>query len=134
MRLTGDMESVPGVTRAAAMMGTPPNRALLAGASLLTVEGEGAGPTDLVIAVVADSAEAADAARRAAETALTAGPAGTATRARPRSLAGALRALPEATLALVSVPGAYAGAEARAAISRGLDVALLRHHVPRAPG
>src|SRR5262245_15087771 len=132
MRLTGDMESVPGVTRAAAMMGTPPNRALLAGASLLTVEGEGAGPTDLVIAVVADSAEAADAARRAAETGLTAGPAGRATRARPRSLAGALRALPEATLARVSVPRAYAGPGARAALRRGLDVMLFSDNVPLA--
>src|SRR5215467_14371051 len=97
MRLTHDMESVPGVTRAAAMMGTPPNRALLAGASLLTAEGEATGPTDLVIAVVADSAEAADAARRAAEDTLSARRVGTATRARPRSLAGALRALPDAT-------------------------------------
>jgi FdrA protein len=32
MRLTRDMEAVPGVTRAAAMMATPANRALLTGA------------------------------------------------------------------------------------------------------
>ena len=57
MRLTRDMEAVAGVTRAAAMMGTPPNRALLAGAALLTTDGERAGPTDLVIAVVADKRE-----------------------------------------------------------------------------
>ena len=36
MRLTRDMEAVPGVSRAAAMMGTPQNRALLADAGLLT--------------------------------------------------------------------------------------------------
>jgi FdrA protein len=132
MRLTRDMESVAGVTRAAAMMGTPPNRALLAGAALLTAEGERAGPTDLIVAVVADSAEAADAAQRTAEAALTARPAGAATRARPRSLAGALRALPDATLAIVSVPGAYAGAEARAALRRGLDVMLFSDNVPLA--
>ena len=35
MRLTRDMEAVPGVRRAAAMMGTPQNRALLADAGLL---------------------------------------------------------------------------------------------------
>jgi FdrA protein len=132
MRLTRDMEALPGVTRAAAMMGTTPNRALLAGASLLTAEGEAAGPTDLVIAVLADSADAADAAQRAAEAALTARLTGTATRARPRSLAGALRALPDATLALVSVPGVYAGAEARAALRRGLDVMLFSDNVPLA--
>jgi succinyl-CoA synthetase alpha subunit len=132
MRLTRDMEAVPGVTRAAAMMGTPPNRALLAGASLLTADGESAGPTDLVIAVVADSAQAADTAQRAAESALTARPAGRTSQARPRSLTGALRALPDATLALVSVPGPYAGAEARAALRRGLDVMLFSDNVPLA--
>jgi FdrA protein len=132
MRLTRDMEAVPGVARAAAMMGTEPNRALLAGASLLTADGERAGPTDLVIAVVADGAEAADAAQRAVDSALTARPAGAAMRARPRSLAGALRVLPDATLALVSVPGAYAGAEARAALRRGLDVMLFSDNVPLA--
>ena len=132
MRLTRDIEAVWGVTRAAVMMGTPPNRALLAGASLLTADGESAGPTDLVIAVVADNASAADAARQAVETALTARPATADTRARPRTLTGALRALPDATLALVSVPGPYAGAEARAALRRGLDVMLFSDNVPLA--
>ena len=132
MRLTRDMEAVPGVTRAAAMMGTPPNRALLAGAELLTADGEHAGPTDLVIAIVADTAQAADAAQQAAESALTARPAAADARARPRTLDGALRALPDATLALVSVPGPYAGAEARAALRRGLDVMLFSDNVPLA--
>jgi FdrA protein len=53
MRLTHDMQAVAGVHRAAAMMGTPPNRALLAQAGLLQGDGETAGPTDLVIAVFA---------------------------------------------------------------------------------
>jgi FdrA protein len=110
MRLTRDMEAVPGVTRAAAMMGTPPNRALLAGAALLTADGESAGPTDLVIAVVADTGQAADAAKQAVESALTARPATADTRARPRTLGGALRALPDATLALVSRRGPHCGA------------------------
>ncbi|HEX9821203.1 MAG TPA: oxidoreductase, partial [Methylomirabilota bacterium] len=59
MRLTRDMEAVAGVRRAAAMMGTPANRALLAQAGLLDAEGEAAGPVDLVIAVVAEDAGAA---------------------------------------------------------------------------
>jgi FdrA protein len=132
MRLTRDMEAVTGVTRAAAMMGTPPNRALLAGAGLLTTDGESAGPTDLVIAVVAESVTAADAAQQAAESALAARPVAAEARARPRTLASALRALPDATLALVSVPGPYAGAEARAALRRGLDVMLFSDNVPLA--
>jgi len=131
MRLTHDMEAVAGVRRAAAMMGTPPNRALLAQAGLLDADGETAGPVDLVIAVVADSAAAAEAARAAAEAALAAlRVAPTPGVARPRTLAGALRALPDATLALISVPGAYAGAEARRALDAGLHVMLFSDNVP----
>ena len=67
MRLARDMEAVPEVRRAAAMMGTPENRALLRDAGLLAAEGEAAGATDLIIAVRADTLAAAEAAR-AAET------------------------------------------------------------------
>jgi FdrA protein len=133
MRLSRDMEAVAGVQRAAAMMGTPANRELLGQAGLLDKDGGTAGPADLVIAVVADTEAAAEGARAAAEAALVARaatpPAG---RARPRTLVGGLRALPDATLALISVPGAYAGAEARRALEGGLDVMLFSDHVPLA--
>jgi succinyl-CoA synthetase alpha subunit len=132
MRLSREMEAVPGVTRAAAMMGTPQNRALLRDAGLLAAEGEAAGPTDLVIAVLADSAEAAEGARAAAEGALAsrAGAAASDERPRPRTLAGALKVLPDATLAVISVPGAYAGAEALKALRAGLHVMLFSDNVP----
>jgi len=130
MRLTRDLETVAGVRRAAAMMGTPPNRALLAGAGLLAAEGEAAGPADLVIAVAADDAGAAEAARAAVEAALTAARAGAAqATAPPRTLRRALDTLPDATLALISVPGAYAGAEARRALAAGLHVMLFSDNV-----
>jgi FdrA protein len=131
MRLTHDMEAVAGVRRAAAMMGTPANRALLEQAGLLDADGEAAGPADLVVAVVADTPAAAEAARTAAEAALAAGRAAvTSEKARPRTLAGGLRARPDATLALISVPGAYAGAEARRALDAGLHVMLFSDNVP----
>ena len=130
MRLTRDLEAVAGVRRAAAMMGTPPNRALLAGAGLLAAEGEAAGPADLVIAVAADDAGAAEAARAAVEDALTAARAGAArATAPPRTLRRALDTLPDATLALISVPGVYAGAEARRALAAGLHVMLFSDNV-----
>ncbi len=132
MRLTRDMEAVPGVRRAAAMMGTPANRALLEDAGLLAAEGDAAGPTDLVIAVLADTREAAEVARAAAESALSARhPAAMPSVAgRPLTLASALKALPGATLALISVPGAYAGAEALKALHAGLHVMLFSDNVP----
>ncbi|HET7343275.1 MAG TPA: hypothetical protein VFL90_17545 [Methylomirabilota bacterium] len=67
MRLTRELESRPGVRRAAVMMGTPANRALLAEAGLLAGDGAGAAPADLIVAVVADDEATATAAREAAE-------------------------------------------------------------------
>jgi FdrA protein len=133
MRLSRDMEAVAGVRRAAAMMGTPANRDLLDQAGLLDADGHAAGPSDLVIAVVADTAAAAEGARAAAEEALGARRSAPATGpTRPRTLAGGLHALPGATLALISVPGAYAGVEARRALEAGLHVMLFSDNVPLA--
>jgi succinyl-CoA synthetase alpha subunit len=132
MRLSRDMEAVAGVRAAAAMMGTPHNRALLEQAGLLAREGAAAEPADLIIAVVADSAAAAESARNAAEHALTVSkpPMATATSAAPRSLASALKIVPDANVALISVPGAYAGAEALKALRAGLHVMLFSDNVP----
>ena len=53
MRLTRDLQVVDGVQRAAVMMATPSNRALLRDAGLLTPDGDVASPNDLIIAVEA---------------------------------------------------------------------------------
>lgn len=132
MRLAREMEAVPGVTTAAAMMATPSNRELLRQAGLLAAEGAAAGPADLVIAVAAETAEAAEAAATAAERSLAARRAGpnSPVAAAPRTLAAGVRALPDASMALVSVPGAYAGTEAMKALRAGLHVMLFSDNVP----
>jgi FdrA protein len=138
MRLNRDMEAVPGVARAAAMMGTPQNRALLRDAGLLAVDGDAAGPTDLVMTVIADSADAALLAWAAADAALARKPQGAwgtpgvpqLQMTRPRSLRRALDEFSDATLALISVPGLYAAAEATKALHAGLHVMLFSDNVP----
>lgn len=132
MRLAQGLEGLPGVVRAAAMMATPANLALLGQAGLLADSSEAARPTDLVIAVTADDAAPAEAAEALARATLesASGPAAPAARPRPRTLGAGLRALPDATLALISVPGAYAGAEAAKALRAGLDVMLYSDNVP----
>jgi FdrA protein len=131
MRLSHDLESVDGVSAAVAMMATPPNVALLRQAGLLTGAAADAGPADLVIAISATTASAADRARDAIDAALAARRPQAATAAgRPRTLAGALRMLPAATLALISVPGEYAAAEAMRALRAGLHVMLFSDNVP----
>ncbi len=132
MRLSRDMEMVAGVAAAAAMMGTPHNRALLEQAGLLASEGAAAQPADLIIAVAADSPAAAETARTAAERVLdTTKPfVSTANAAAPRTLRSALTLLPGANLALISVPGAYAAAEAMKALRAGVHVMLFSDNVP----
>ena len=48
----------------------------------------------------------------------------------PRTLPGAARLHPEANLALISVPGDFAGLEARKALRSGLNVMIFSDNVP----
>jgi len=126
MRVARRIGALPGVEDAALMIGTPANKALLAQAGLLSPEGEGAEPNDLVIAVRAAEPKAALelAFRLLAEPADAHPDIPTA-----RSIAGALGVETRANLALISVPGEFAAAEARTALERGLNVMVFSDNV-----
>jgi len=129
--LARQLRSGPGVVEAAALMATPSNRDLLEQSGLLTAEAAKAGSNDLVIAVRAESAAAAAAALAEGEAFLG------AKRKRledsghalPRTLESARRHLPDANLALISVPGAFAALEAKKALRLGLHVMLFSDNV-----
>jgi FdrA protein len=122
---------LPGVEDAAVVMGTPANREIIAAAGLLTDAASAAHPDDLVIAVQASDEAAGQAALRQADALLAArAPKTTLTAQRPKSLASAVAAAPDANLAVISVAGRYAAAEARAALERGLHVLLFSDNVP----
>jgi FdrA protein len=130
MRVSRRLGALPGVEAAAAMIGTPANRGLLAEAGLLAAEGERASPNDLVIAVRAADERAALAALEAAEELiLERNLAVFDSMPRSRSLAGALELLPQANLALISVPGEFAALEARKALERGLNALVFSDNV-----
>ncbi len=136
MRVSSAIAAGEGVHEASLMVGTPANLEILAQARLLAEAGREARPADLVIAVRAEDAAHADAALAEARRALESRSAGGASDGpagegwRPRSLAGALRARPDATLALVSIPGEHAAAEAHRALGLGLDVMIFSDNVP----
>ena len=135
MRVAAQLEQLDGVERAALLMGTPANRAIMAAAGLLQGEAETAGPNDLVVAVSAADEDAAQAAVVAAERLLASQPvaasAGSATDRPPaRTIAEGVAELPSASLALISTPGAYATAEALKALKRGMHVFLFSDNVP----
>ncbi len=131
MRISREVEGLAGVAAASLTMASPSNKALLRDAGLLDEAGDAAGPNDLLIAIRADDGDALHAAFEGAEAAL-AGPSGGGGQRQgwnPRSLETALRALPAANLAIVSVPGEFAAREARRALQRGLNVMLFSDNV-----
>jgi FdrA protein len=121
----------PSVREVAVVMGTPANRDLLARASLLTAEAATATANDLVVVVDADSAAIAEDAAASVESRLVerALRRGDRRGGRPRTVASAARRMPEANLALISVPGAFAALEARRALRAGLHVMLFSDNV-----
>ena len=132
MSLAARLRAQPGVREAAALMGTPANRALLAAAGLAAPEIESAAPGDLVIAVSAESEAAAAAALAAASAMLEERSRASSVRRRPRTLEAARAAHPDANLAVISVPGTYAALEAKTALRAGLHVFLFSDNVPLA--
>jgi FdrA protein len=132
MRSAQAIAALPGVEEAGLMIGTPANKEILREAGVLGDVGAQAGPGDLIIALRASNAEAAEAAmieaRRVLDQPRGAVSAGAAWQ--PRTLRGAVQQMPDANLALISVPGDFAAAEARKALRRGLNVMIFSDNVP----
>jgi FdrA protein len=118
-----------GIDACELAMGTPANLEALA---RLGVTADAA-PGDLVIAVDAGGGGAEEAladAERALTSPAADDGAAAAEAPRPRSLAAAARELPDANVAVISVPGEYALLEAHRALSEGMHVFLFSDHVP----
>lgn len=133
MRCSKDIAALDGIEDAALMMGTPANRQIMTDAGLLATDGEAASAGDLVIGIRATDRAAADQALAAAEAFLEQPARGHAAGAegwQPKTLRAGLKAMPDANLALISVPGDYAAAEARKALNGGLDVMIFSDNVP----
>lgn len=131
MRISRNVADLPGVEEAALMMGTPANKAIMRDAGLMAADGEAATGGDLILGIRADDEAAATNARETAADLLTAPRRGGDGAAlwRPRSLRAAVAAHPDSNLALISVPGDFAAAEARKALRRGLNVMIFSDNV-----
>ncbi|HYI87275.1 MAG TPA: hypothetical protein VEX61_09290, partial [Burkholderiales bacterium] len=129
MRLSRRLAALPGIEEASLMIGSPSNKALLREAGLLAAEGEQADANDLVIALRAADERLGQEALASA-LALEKSTYVSDALPRVRSLATALDALPGANLALISVPGEFAMAEARKALNAGLHALVFSSGVP----
>ncbi|WP_156645236.1 acyl-CoA synthetase FdrA [Lentibacillus sp. JNUCC-1] len=132
MLLTNELSAVEGVNKVQVMMATPANKDIFKGAGLHTEELEGAESNDMAIVVDAESKEKVDEVVERAEQYL-----------KDQSISGgqqsfetvrtwdkAEKTLPNANMALISVPGQYAAEEGHAALDRGLHVFMFSDNVP----
>ena len=131
MRLSRELESMDGVQQATVVMGTENNVGLLESAGLTVASLGDVSPNDLIVSLCVSSPEQEDEITARARKILESEYAGRGgqTEHRPHTLDGALGILPDANLALISVPGLYAAYEAGKAIDRGLNVLLFSDNV-----
>jgi len=131
MQLGATLREREGILEASCIMATPANLAQLAHAQL-SVDSD-AHPSDLLVVVrgaPAACAEALDAAHALLhETSAPAGERPDAFALPLTSIAAAVEHAPDVDLALISVPGEYAAAEAMKAVSLGLHVMLFSDNV-----
>lgn len=132
MLVARELTKMAGVQDAAVVMATEANKTLLKESGLFSADAQAAGPNDLVIAVSAAGDDgAAQAALAQAETLLAQkADSGGSAEFRPKTLRGAAKNNPAANLALISVAGRYATAEAWSALRSGLHVLLFSDNVP----
>jgi FdrA protein len=130
MQVSAKVQAVPGVRAALVAMGTELNLGLLAGLGMAGPPG--AGQNDLLIAIEADDPGSLESALVMADHALRARPGdtpGSAADRAPRTTSSAARRGGPG-LALISVPGQHAFAEAVDALNAGCDVMIFSDNVP----
>jgi len=132
MQLSATLGKLPGVEQASAVMATPGNLEFLRQAGLVDAD-IAPRPNDLLVAVRGKSTAQLEAALAAALASLNNEAVkdiqGGTVEAPLRSLQMALARSPAANLALISVPGDYAAAEAMKALRLGLHVMLFSDNV-----
>lgn len=130
MQISASINKLPGIEQASVVMGSDTNLAQLKDAGL---SGDfSAGPNDLIIAVKGEES-ACEQALELAKEKLNSKPAESSESGVAQvpltSLAMAKDKTPEANLALISVPGDYAAAEAIKALQLGMNVMLFSDNV-----
>lgn len=132
MLLTNTVSDMEGVAQASIMMGTPANKDIFKNTGMYVPELDKAGPNDMCIVINTDSQEKVDEILAVIDEQLK----NQAVKSKQQEFESvrtwdkALQALPEANLALISVPGQYASEEAEQALERGLHAFIFSDNVP----
>lgn len=130
MALSTKANQIAGVEQAVVAMGTEMNKGVLRNVGLLVPEAESAGVGDLMIVVKAATEEDGERALEDVQALFATRNAAQATGSVTyATLESAVQHVPQANLALISVPGEHAAREARKALERGLHVMLFSDNV-----
>ena len=127
LHLSEEAKKIDGVTDAAVVMGTTTNKEILQKLGLLTDEGRAASESDMILAVMAESQPLIEKGLAKIEEMVLKPPA-----AKGRSyysLDAALQAVPDANLAVVSIPGEHAREVVLKLLDKGISVHLFSDHV-----
>jgi len=129
MRVAKTISEKEGVLQAAALMGTEKNKGLLGDIGIRGPEIATATPQDLILAIQAERQEVLDELLGNIDRwfhPVTGGEIHFSV----RTLEEAFHRQPHSNLTVISLPGEYAGREARKALELGLNVFLFSDHVP----
>src|SRR5699024_1089622 len=132
MLLTNAVTTTEGVNKVQVMMGTPANKDLFKDAGLYTDELEDAGSNDMAIVIDTDVEGKVDEVLEKVDQYLKdqSISADSETFKTVRTWDKAEKALPDANVALISVPGEYAAEEAEHALDRGMHAFIFSDNVP----
>lgn len=131
MSLSASVSKLDGVKQAVVSMATQMNKELLGNIGLLTDDASNASENDLIIAIEANTEEDMEAVFEAIEEELNAKKGGKKKNGETstENIESALNLLPDANLAIISVPGNYAAREARKALNKDLNVMIFSDNV-----
>lgn len=129
MGVNQKLANLKGIKKTAVLMGSEKNKILLADMEVHDEGIDDAGPNDLIIAVVGVDKQAIDNALGMVDSILQ-GDDEQKGQAKYRTLGEGLERLPDANLAVFSIPGEYVPREAQKALDAGLNLFIFSSNVP----
>ena len=128
MKIARKLAETDDIDNASIGMGTPLNKETITDLGLNTEDMNSAGPNDLIIAIRAVDEATCEKAREEF-TRLVNEKSSAASQSSFRSIASAKNAVPDANLAIISVAGEYAAAEAKKALQNDMNVFMFSDNV-----
>lgn len=132
MLLTNQISAIEGVKKVSIMMATPANKDIYRQSGLATEELESASANDMVVVADVDDDSLLDVIMKEADDFFKKQSASSADKKGAESVKSwdkALKKMPNANLAVISIPGAYAALEADRALDEGMNVFMFSDNV-----